>query len=384
MNRVLLRLPVRLLLLAMILAAYAPTPAPTPALAGDPPPQAPRTVTVLVGGGQDTAVLNAFLPQTVRVRGGDTVVWKINGDGPARDTVTFVGGRPPGPVEPLSGGSPGEVIPSRNVPVPGGGPGEIMRNPLIAFPTRRPGAPVETYSGKEYVNSGELSREPRVPGAPANDTFSLTFAKPGIYPYFSLHEPGHMRGIVEVVPAASTDVPDQAEIDAQARVEMAYLLTLVEKAKGPSRAIRSLPGPNGTTFWFVRAGGFYLAGDPRAQSIEFMPKSLTIKAGDTVIWEAIEHHTITFIPSPPAPKIIVPKLQAEGPPLFTLNPKVLRPAKPAGVYDPAQYFNSGVLGETVRRRASWALTFDKPGVYEYFCALHREMGMKGAITVLER
>src|SRR5437867_5340984 len=38
----------------------------------------PRTVTVLVGGGQETIVLDGFFPQNLRIRVGDTVAWKFN------------------------------------------------------------------------------------------------------------------------------------------------------------------------------------------------------------------------------------------------------------------------------------------------------------------
>ncbi len=39
---------------------------------------APRTLTVLVSGGQDTTVFDTFFPLTLRVRVGDTVTWKFN------------------------------------------------------------------------------------------------------------------------------------------------------------------------------------------------------------------------------------------------------------------------------------------------------------------
>ena len=50
-----------------------------------------RTVTVLVGGGQDTIVLDGFFPQQLRIRVGDTVTWKFNGVPTHRHTVTITG-----------------------------------------------------------------------------------------------------------------------------------------------------------------------------------------------------------------------------------------------------------------------------------------------------
>jgi plastocyanin len=346
---------------------------------------APRTVTVLVGGGQDTIVLDGFFPQTLRIRVGDTVTWKFNGEPTHRHTVTLAGGPFPGPKDAVAGGAPGEVIPGRWVPEPGGVPGDLMRNPVFAAPTRRAGAPVETYDGATYVNSGEMSTRPRLADMPKNDTFSVTFTKPGTYRYYCLFHRPHMVGTIEVVPVSAADVPDQAEIDRRAKAEMDHLLAMIEKATEQTKAVRSQPGPNDSTLWFVRAGGYELdSGEHLGHSFDFLPKNLTIKAGDTVIWEAVDAHTITFIPAPPAPDIFIVKAQADAYPLLIRNPKVFRPAKPAAVYDPVQHFNSAPIGQTTRNGTSWALTFDQPGVYEYICALHHELGMKGTITVVPR
>jgi plastocyanin len=338
---------------------------------------AARTVTVLVGGGQDTIVLDSFFPQTVRVRVGDTVVWKFNGDETHHfHTVTLFGGPFDGPKRAVVGGGPGEVIPPGAVPVPGGQPGERMRNPVRAWPTRKPAAPSETYDGTTYVNSGEMRKRPRAPGMPAFETFSLTFTKPGTYRYVCAAHP-HMQGTIEVMPAEVVDVPSQAEIDKQAEAEAAHLLALIEKAKGLGKTVRSEPGPNGTTFWFVRAGAFDTSGEMRGQLFDFLLKTLTVKAGDTAIWESVDIHTITFNPMPPSPDPHIVKAQADGPPLLLENPKVFQPSKPAPVYDPAQYFNSALLGMTQACGTSWALTFDTPGVYEYFSCSARADGHEG-------
>ena len=69
--------------------------------------------------------------------------------------------------------------------------------------------------------------------------------------------------------------------------------------------------------------------------------------------------------------------QPAGPPILALNPMLLNPSKPAAVFDPAQFFNSGDIGVFGGAGASWALTFDEPGIFEYFSAIHGELGMKG-------
>lgn len=344
----------------------------------------PRTVTVLVGGGHDVLVLDNFFPRTLRVRVGDTVTWKFDGDENHHfHTVAFAGGPFPGPKLAVLGGDPGAVTPGRWVPVPGGQPGELMRNPVEAWPTRQAGATVEMYDGTTFVNSGHMRTRPRLPGMPAARDFSLTFTRAGTYRYVCTAHP-HMQGTVEVVPADAPNVPDQAEIDRQAKAEADHLLALIDKAKGLGNRLRSEPGPNGTTFWFVRAGAFDVSGDMRGQLFDFLPKSLSVKVGDTVIWDVLDPHTVTFNPVPPTPDPFVIKPQANGRPQIVQNPKVFGASKPADAYEPAQYFNSGVLGMITPFGASWALTFDKPGVYEYVCALHEPMGMKGRITVAPR
>src|SRR5581483_11665313 len=76
----------------------------------------PRHLTVLVGAGRDTESLNAFFPQTIKIRAGDSITWSQNSD--ATHNVAFYG--------PFSG--PGSnnifmdpsapVLPSNNVPIP--------------------------------------------------------------------------------------------------------------------------------------------------------------------------------------------------------------------------------------------------------------------------
>ena len=164
-----------------------------------PEPQSPRTLNALVGAGQDTDVVFGFFPSTLRIRAGDTVVWKLNSD--EFQQIMFTSGEEP---------------PEGIIPVPDGSD-RLMLNPQDAFPSRPPGAPVETYSGTGFFNSGGLSKvaaEP--PGTPPNDTFSLTFDTPGTYSYGGTGE-----GKVIVEPSSALDVPSQAEIDAQAQEELA-------------------------------------------------------------------------------------------------------------------------------------------------------------------
>ena len=328
----------------------------------------PRELTVLAGAGQDTEIGTVFFPGKPTVRVGDTVTWKQNSDD--AHTVTFLSK---------------EGIPDFALPIPGGGPDELMINPQIAFPTRFPESPVETYDGTNYINSGLMSKEPQgPPGTPPNDTFSLTFTETGVFPYICFIHGPLMSATVVVVPAGSPAATPPEQVEAAGKKGPETILERIDRARQQAEEVRMEPGPNGTDFWFVRAGANDVD-DPRAQIHEFFPADLTIKSGDTVVWGASSDvHTITFNPNPPDPESVVPIPQGEGPPILALNPQVSMPAKPAEVFDPAQYFNSATIGPLGFSGASWALTFEKPGTFEYFCVFHGELRMEGTITVVPR
>jgi plastocyanin len=345
---------------------------------------APRTVTVQAGAGQDTVELLAFLPEKVRIRVGDTVTWKFEGD---LHTVSFTAGtKPAGLVIPSSQAPPGEVIPRAFLPVPGGPEGVTMVNPLWVFPTRKADQPMEKYSGTGFVNSGIMSRTALFPGTPPIQTFSVTFDTPGTFQYLCLlHQEFGMRGTVEVVPATASDVPSQAEIDTRAQQELAALQTRLEQARGQGRQGRSEPGPNNTKLWRILAGNSLVdINDGRVQLSEFVPKDVTIQTGDTIIWESRFFHSVTFVPTPPPPDRFLPERQPDGTTQLIRNPVIFNPARPAGVFDPAQVFNSGTIGTFPGPGSTFALTFETPGIFKYFCGIHRDLGMEGTIIVQQR
>ena len=260
--------------------------------------QAPRALTLLVGAGQDTTAVNAFLPTSVRIRAGDTVIWKINSDD--IHTVAFLPGAE----------GPQDVVPIDLVPVPGGGPRDVMINPRVASGTRPPGAPVETHSGAGFFSSGIMSKEPLWPGPAPKDTFTLTFDAPGTFEYICLVHP-YMRATITVEEVPTRDVPSQAEIDAQAREELVDLMAQVEGLSSEaSKTVRSELGTNGTTIWHVQAGA--IGFDRSAELYEFLPKDITIQVGDTVIWTSKGFHQVTFHPGRLHPEFIVPTPQDRG------------------------------------------------------------------------
>jgi plastocyanin len=377
-------LSIVLLLLGLLPAALPEDSSPVKIAAAQQANGAPRSITVLPGAGQDTVDLLAFLPEKVRIRVGDTVTWNMEGD---IHTVSFITGtRPAGPVISSSQAPPGEVLPRIPLPVPGGPQGVTMMNPALVFPTRKADQPVEKYSGTGFVNSGMMSKTPVFPGTPPIQTFSVTFDMPGTFQYVCLlHQEFGMRGTVEVAPATATDMPSQAEIDARAQQEVAALKVWLEQAKGQGRQGRSEPLPHDTKLWRVMAGNSLVdINDGRVQLLEFVPKDVTIQAGDTVLWESRFFHSVTFLPTPPPPDRFLPERQPDDTVQLIRNPIIFNPARPAAVFDPTQVFNSGTIGTFPGPGMTFALTFETPGIFKYFCGIHRDQGMEGTIIVQPR
>jgi len=333
------------------------------------PPQEPRELTVLAGAGQDTVSINAFFPASLRIRAGDTVTWKVNSDEP--HSATFLSGNP---------------LPPDPIPVPGGGPTDLMLNPMAAFPSRAPDAPVETYSGTDYRNTGFLSNGTVVPPL---ESASLTFDTPGTYEYFCLIHPTTMKGEIVVEPANAADVPNQEEIDAMAEAEIAPLLEQAEEVRAAAASadmVQSVPGPNGSTIWHIPAG--IKGSDPRVEIYDYFPKNLSIKEGDQVIWTSTFFHQVIFHPGQPAPEFIVPTMvEGQALPNLVVSPEVAFPDIPAGEFDGATFFSSGFIGTAggpLPGGTTFALTFSKAGSYDYICATHKPLGMEGTITVVEQ
>jgi plastocyanin len=324
-----------------------------------------REITAWSGGGQDTTVIEAFLPERLDVRAGDTVTWKLGGD--EIHTVTLLSGAP---------------APEGGVPVPGGGEEDWMFNPLWSSPSRLPDAPVEVYDGTNFLTSGLMSTHLSSRDLHPISQFSATFSTPGVFKVNCLIHPW-MTGVVVVHENSDPNVPSQAEIDAQAKAEEAMHLADIAAAREQGNAtIQSEPGPGDTTLWYVRGGGFnVMTSNEKAAAYDFMPKNLTVKAGDTVVWGVAGFHTITFDPLPPPPEPEIVQEVEGGWPWLLFNPEIGMPVKPSPNYDPTQFYHSSDLGPFGFMGSAWSLTFTEPGTYSYFCFYHRYLGMEATIIV---
>lgn len=97
-----------------------------------------------------------------------------------------------------------------------------------------------------------------------------------------------------------------------------------------------------------------MAGTPNGSHVWFRPRGLLIQPGQTVRWvnqEAGNVHTVT-----------------------AYHPDN---GKPLRIPSNAKSWNSDYL----MPQESFAVTFDVPGVYDYFCIPHEQAGMVGRIVV---
>lgn len=146
-------------------------------------------------------------------------------------------------------------------------------------------------------------------------------------------------------------------------------LTLTIAAPGYSQA-------RGTT-WTVLGGAG--ARNNALAALSFLPKEITINAGDSVQWKwgGGDAHTVYFPAEQKSPKQIVPSA-AKGDLIF--NPAIVfptgrsvdgsKPVSAGGIFPPDP---SGQAPPPP------VLTFSREGTYEYLCLFHP--GMRGAIVV---
>ena len=347
-----------------------PTPEPTATLETFPP----RELTVLVGAGERTAAINAFFPQRLSIRAGDTVTWKMNTEGDPH-SVIFTDQPPEDDVIPVPReGGRGDLL-------FGGGPGPSMLNPKILYPTRDEGTRAEVWHGSGYVTSGIMFPElQQAPDIPLIDTFSLRFDRPGVYPYVCGMHDFH-KGVIVVEEATAKDVPEQDDIDLVARREIEPLEEITNSLfviQSSDRVLDKELGPGDTNIYVVAAG----MGPPDAELTEFFPGNLSINKGDTVVWVSSRWHSIVFNPGGPFPPMYTPETDDTGYVQMIINPIVTLPVKAGQPFLGEGIYSSGLMGYGQRPGGvGYSLTFEVEGLFRYLCPVHP--GMAGTITVTD-
>jgi plastocyanin len=319
---------------------------------------------VVVGGDMDagTVVINSFQPSMLTIRAGDTVSFSFTPGTP--HTVSLLAG-----------------IPRPALVGPGPAMGELALGPAFFPIPEGPGWTEATFDGRQPLSTG-------VPESPDPTTFRITFSATGIFPYACLTHPG-MNGTVEVLAADAPLVETPAQAQARGQAEAAALLA---QARADMQSVQSATGPAGTATVHTNAAGISSLAGPGnaggASSLMFLPRDLTVRRGDTVVWmvaDPLEIHTVTFALGVPQPAFLDVRpgpAGAMGPPLIVIPANV---AGPAGGprFTGNGYFNSGIVGPG----NAYALTIDAPaGTYEYLCVIHagpNGTGMRARLMVTE-
>jgi plastocyanin len=334
----------------------------------------------MAGLGDGVFSWNDFLRGNVRVVEGTTVIWTVGSD--EAHTVTFLAGMP----------RPDWIVPQE----------EPDRAPMIHEDVAFPRVPRGIWDGTSFIHSGELG---------LGQEFAVTFGRRGRFDYVCMLHPA-MAGIVEVVAPGSEGLTTQADVERSVTGDAGRLAAQIADLDRLRDTKISLPGPGGTTLWFVRAGTDRRGG--RLDIMAFLPEDLEIRSGDTVVWH-VDHaqvHTITFPPvggdepeflqvqladgtileapepgEPMSPEIARALADPAAAPRLVLGPGAAS-SRAGPAHDGGRLFNSGLIGEhpgvALPLPKTWALTFSTPGEFEYLCVLHDPLGMEGKITVLPR
>ena len=291
----------------------------------------------------------AFLPNEIWIHANDTITWTF----PATEihTVTFL--------------TLGQLRPSRltgcpGLPLPGGASPDFS-----------------VFDGSTCVNSGLLANSASSLSPPS---YTVGFPITGNFKLVCLAHP-NMTATVHVL-ALSTPLPhDQDFYEEQGERQRGELLSDTD-----APAHRHHHGSNEITSGLghiIGNGG----GTQTVSVMRFMDATKVIHVGETVEWttsEAVTSHTITFGPEPlplnqTAPSANV-TIDADG-------------ARHAVMSSPSDVVHSGFITELPQDRMSLAqapltasatrfrVTFTGPGVYQYKCVLHDELGMVGEIIV---
>ena len=290
----------------------------------------------------------AFLPNELWIHAGDSIEWKFPTD--EIHTVTFL--------------TPGQVRPSFAPP---------------PCPTTNP----TSYNGSACVTSNPF----------VFVNYTVNFPTAGNYKLVCLVH-SDMTGVVHVLGPLETLPHNQAFYDDQAADERRDLLTDSDHDRhdwdddrGEWRSPRNA----------VTVGiGRILATAGGAQSVSvmrFLKGTVKVHVGETVEWSNLDPatpHTITFGaeppappgPFPPGPGVTVASDGARKATISSLGASVhsgfIAPAPQERMGLPQAIPDLSLFGTYTRFR----VTFTVPGTFNYICALHDDLGMKGKVIVL--
>ena len=277
----------------------------------------------------------AFLPNEIWIHAGESITWTMAAN--EAHTVTFL--------------TNGQIRPPFTVECQGFS------------------APSASFDGSACVTSGLLFQ---------GDKFTVVFPVAGNFKLVCLVH-SDMTGTIHVLDPSESLPHDQAFYDGEAQRESADLLRA--ETTGVMNHHHHLENAviagHGDT---VATGG----GSDSLSVMRFSDPEITVHAGDTIEWtndDPTAAHTITFGPEPqdlvgPSSNVTV---DADGARHGVLNSP--SDAVHSGFIEAAPQDRTG-LAQAPSGVTRFRVTFSKPGIYPYICALHDVLGMKGSVVVL--
>jgi len=288
----------------------------------------------------------AFFPNEIWIHADDSITWSF----PTNEvhTVTFL--------------ALGQVRPNRFAGCAGGLPPD-GRTPDFSV-----------FDNNTCVNSGILTNAD-------GKTYTVIFPVIGNFKLVCLAHP-NMTTTVHVLDSGIPLPHDQDFYDRQADRQRAALLSDLNASahvhEGGDNAVVAGAGK------IIGTSG----GTETASVMRFMDAVKVIHVGETVEWntaEAVTSHTITFGPEPDNQHQIPPSsnvtMDADG-------------ARHAYLSSPSDAVHSGFITELPQDRIGltqapfnlnsatrFRATFTQPGIFQYKCVLHDELGMVGVIIV---
>ncbi|HYO00217.1 MAG TPA: hypothetical protein VEU28_11130 [Actinomycetota bacterium] len=372
-----------------------------------------------------------YFPREVTLRPGDTAVFKQTWTGePHSVTMGTLVDNMMELVEPYiqAAKEEGEPIPDEepadvaeaSKPLPwmfGEGIDQVAQNGAqpcyldSGVPPTDPNTPCEKkpqpdFNGKQsYYNSGFIPYE----GAGGNE-FRVPLAddiETGTYFYYCNYHGPLMSGKIKVV-GKSASIPSQEEVNRTARDEIERmaepLREQIEKFEKGTLEVPEEEVPAYRNAGFLRPGtnrfqgnlsGLYAEDETIMGGInEVLPKTKTVRVGETVRWANLGMHTISFN----VPRYF-PVISVEESGKVVYNPQVITPAggvpdhpepfdfegpppeEPlvidGGTWDGEGFYSTGLIGWAPY--AVFEMEFSKKGTYKYACLIHPPM--VGTITV---
>jgi plastocyanin len=300
----------------------------------------------------------AFLPNELWIHAGDSIRWTFPTH--ERHTLTFLRN--------------GQTRP------PGFGPtfGVLVGCPGVTAD----GLP---FDGSACVTSDVLRLSADTNSPENAPTFSVNFPSPGNFKFVCLVH-ADMTGVVHVLDLPEALPYGQDFYDHEARRQGDLLIANASHLRNPNKDTADDDDPGGSKSLVAGVGAITTptgSGSDTASLMRFLRSIVVVRVGDTVEWTSLDpsiNHTVTFgaEPSDPRPRSANVQLTSDG-------------ARQAVIGSTSESVNSGFLSPAPQDRANlvqslpgvtrFRVTFTSPGIFNYICAIHDELGMKGTVIV---